>query len=152
MTVPKDAARQLPVHLGGIAPSREPVAGCRDSGFRATPEGWPMDDTKPWHSAGFEALAEAGAAGFISGPSFGDSSIDKRLDRCATVQCRTMVCALAAGRPMRRRMERNEWRRHSSSFRIFARLVDQLELSEFLNDLAGNPERLTKMEEMREAS
>lgn len=127
------------------------MAGRRDIGCRAAPKGWLTDDTKTWHVTENEALAGAGGIGFISELRVGVSCRGKRLDRCTTVQCRTMVCPVAVGTPMRRSKERKGGMCRCFSFRKAARLADETEISKLLKDLAGNPERLTKKEEMREA-
>ena len=149
MSAPRDVAKR---HMGRTAPPRESKAGWRGIGGRATPNGWPTDDAKARHAAEIEALAEAGMARLISNQPIGDCFCGSRLDRCTKVHCRTMVCPMVVDKLARRWEERNEWKRHWSSFRTAALLVDQWEHSDFLNDLAGNPERLTKKEAMREAS
>ena len=152
MSAPKDVAKRLPVHFGRTAPPRDPNAGWRDVGCKVAPTGWPVDDAKTRHAAGFEALAKAGAARCISNLPIGKYFAGKRLGRCATAKCRTMVCAMAAGRSMRRSKERKGCMCRCSSFRKAARLADEREISRLLKDLAGNPERRTKKEEEREAS
>lgn len=64
--------------------------------------GWPMDGTKAWRAVAIETLGVAGVAGSISYLPVGDNFCGKRLDRCATVQCRTMVYSMVVGRPMHR--------------------------------------------------
>ena len=149
MSAPRDVAKR---HLGRTEPPRDPMPGRRDTGCRATPNGWSTVDAKTRHAAEIEALAEAGTAKLISDLPIGDCFCGTRLDRCTKVHCRTMVCPMAVDKLARRWGERNEWKRHWSSFRTAALMVDQWELSDFLNDLAGNPERLTKKGAMRKAS
>ena len=152
MSAAQDVAEQPPVHLGRTAPPREPMPGRRDNGCRETPMGWPMDGTNSWHAVAIEALGGAGVAGSISCLPVGDYSCGKRLDRCTTVQCRTMVYSMAVGKPMHRPRERKGCICRCCSFRKAATPADEREISKLPKDLAGNLERLTKMEEMREAS
>ena len=149
MSAPNDVGEQ---HLCRTAPPREPIAGWRGIGCRATLVGWPTDDTETRHAAEIDALAEAGATGSISDLPVGAHCCDNCLNRCTKVQCRTMVCPMAVDKLARRWGERNGWKRQRPSFRSTAPLGDQLELSELLNDLAAGPEQLTKRKEMREAS
>ena len=149
MSAPRDVAKR---HMGRTEPPRESKAGWRGIGGRAMPNGWPTDNTKTRHAAEIEALAEAGIARLISCLPVGDYSCGKRLGRCTTVQCRTMVYSMAVGRPMHRPKERKGCICRCCSFRKAARLADERENSKLPKDFAGNLERLTKMEEMREAS
>ena len=150
MSALRDVAKR---HLGRTEPPREPMPGRRDTGCKAMPNGWPTDDAKTRYAAEIEALAEAGMARIISSDlPVGDYSCGKRLGRCTTVQCRTMVYSMAVGRPMHRPKERKGCICRCCSFRKAARLADERENSKLPKDLAGNLERLTKMEEMREAS
>ena len=107
-----------------------------------------MDDAKTRCAAEIKALAEAGIARLISDLPIGDYFCGTRLDRCTTVQCRTMVYSMVVGRPMHRPKERKGCICRCCSFRKAARLADERENSKLPNDFAGNLERLTKMEEM----
>ena len=134
MRAPGDVAKR---HLGRTSPPREPMAGWRGVSCRTTPTGWPMDDAKALRAVETEALTEAGAAGFISSLPFGDCFLDRRLDRCAWVQCRTMVCATAAGGPLRRSKGRVGRTCRRNSFWKAARLADEREISRLLTTRQG---------------
>ena len=134
MSVPQDVVRRP---LGRTARPRVQIAGWRRVGCSATPMGWPMDVTKTWHAAEVEALTEAGAAGYVSNLPAGGYFLDKRLDRCARVQCRTMVCAMAAGGSMRRSKGRKGRVCRSISFRKAAMLADEREISRLLKAWQG---------------
>ncbi len=151
MSAPNGIAPQLPAHLGRSAPSRGPMAGWRNIGCRETPNGWPTDDKKTRHAAEIEALAEAGVAGSTSNLSIG-------------------ICIWQAPRPLHHGsmpdygLSYGGWQTDAPferaqevhlrcfSFRKAVRLADEREISKLPKDLAGNPERLTKMEEISEAS
>lgn len=157
MSAPKGngAARRaaaLPCPSAKAAPPREPMARRIDICCRATPTRWPMDDAGPRHAAETGALARPGAAGFVSSLHIGEFSCGNRLDRCAKVRRRTMVCPMAVGRPVRRSQGRKGCMCRCFPLRMAARRADDRENLKLLKDLAGNPERLTKNEEMRGAS
>lgn len=155
MIVPKGVAEQvaaLPVRWDRAAPPRMLMVSSRDTGRWVMPKGWLMDGKKPWHAARIEALEEAGAVGYVSDRPIGVYRCEKRLDSCITVQCRITVYPMVVDRLKRRWKERKERKRRWFSFRKAARLVDERELSDLLNGLARNPERLMMMEGRRMAS
>ena len=96
-----------------------------------------MDVTKSWNAAEIEALTDAGAAVCVSNLPAGDNFLDRRLDRCARVQCRTMVWAMAAGGPMRRSKGRNGRMCRSISSRKASRPADEREISRLLKAWQG---------------
>ena len=151
MSAPQDVAKQLPVRSGGTAPPRDPVAGWRGIGCRATSRGSPMNGVNAWFACEVDALAEAGATGLVSDLRAGAFCCDRRLDRCTRVPCRTMVCPMAVGTSMRRSKGRNGCMCRCRSFRKAARQADERGIAKLSQDLAGNPDRLTKKEEIREA-
>ena len=66
MSVPKAVAMELPVQPGRTAPSRDPMAGGRDTGCRTAPTGCPMDGARTRHAAEVAAPAGSGADRFAS--------------------------------------------------------------------------------------
>lgn len=116
------------------------------------PKGWLMDGKKPWHAAKIEALEEAGAVGFVSDRALGFYHYQKRLEDQSQLPCRVTVYPMMVDKLKRRWKERQERTRRWFSLRKAAKLVDEPELTALLEQLAKNPEQLTAVEHMREAS
>ena len=151
----EDIAEQiaaLPVHWDKSGKLRVLMVTSRDTGRWVMPKGWLMDGKKPWQAAKIEALEEAGAVGFISDRPIGFYHYRKRLGRGKKLRCRVTVYPMMVDRLKRRWKERKERKRHWFSLNKAAKLVDEDDLTTLLRDLARHPEKLTEMEEFRDAS
>jgi len=142
----------LPVHWDRSGNLRVLMVTSRDSGRWVMPKGWLMNGKKPWQAAKIEALEEAGPVGFISVRPIGDYHYMKRLGRGKKLRCRETVYPMMVDKLKSRWKERKERKRHWFSLNKAAKLVNEDDLTALLKELARNPERLTIMEEMRDAS
>ncbi len=150
-----DIAQQiaaLPVHWDKSGKLRVLMVTSRNTGRWVMPKGWLMDGKKPWQAAKIEALEEAGAVGFISDRPIGRYHYTKRLGRGKKLRCRVTVYPMMVDKLKRRWKERKERKRHWFSLNKAAKHVNEDDLTALLKTLAQNPEKLTIMEEMRDAS
>ncbi len=124
----------------------------RDRGRWVFPKGWLMDGKKPWHAAEIEALEEAGAVGSISNRPIGHFHYDKRYEHKDDVHCRVTLYPMIVVKLKRRWKESSERKRHWFSPAKAAKLVEEKELSQFLEDLSVNSEKLEAIEELMKAA
>ncbi|WP_299609937.1 NUDIX hydrolase [uncultured Tateyamaria sp.] len=142
----------LPVRWDKKGRLRVLMVTSRDRGRWVMPKGWTMDGKKPWQAAKIEALEKAGAVGFVSDQAIGIYHYHKRLAKNRSVLCRVTVYPMIVDRLKRRWKERKERKRHWFSLGKAAKLVDELELTHLLRDLAKNPKKLIELEELRPAA
>lgn len=155
MTAPLDTAEQiaaLPVCWDANGKLRVLMVTSRDTGRWVMPKGWLMDGKKPWRAAEIEALEEAGATGFISHQPVGTYRYTKRLDADERVLCTVTVYPMYVQNLKRRWKERKERKRHWFSPKKAAKLVDEQDLSAILMAVAKEPDTLTIIQDLREAS
>ena len=151
----KEPAKQiaaLPVHWDKTGKLRVLMVTSRDTGRWVMPKGWLMNGKKEWHAAEIEALEEAGAVGFISHQPVGTYSYRKRLTKETSVECTVTVYPMIVDKLKTHWKERNERKRHWFSPKKAARLVNESDLADLLNDLAELPEDLAVVQKLREAS
>lgn len=155
MTPRNDKAQQiaaLPVCSDVNGKLRVLMVTSRDTGRWVMPKGWLMDGKKPWRAAEIEALEEAGATGFISHHAIGTYSYPKRLDDGSKLHCTVTIYPMFVQKLRLRWKERHERRRHWFSLKKAAKLVNEKELSEILLKVAEDPDQLTIIQELRQAS
>ena len=150
-TVAKQIAA-LPLRCDNNGKLRVLMVTSRDRGRWVMPKGWTIDGKKPWQAAKIEALEEAGAVGFISDHPIGTYHYDKRLPKERAIRCRVTVYPMLVEKLKRRWKERNERKRHWFSLSKAAKLVEEPELSELLNELAKNSKKLTELNDLRLAA
>jgi 8-oxo-dGTP pyrophosphatase MutT (NUDIX family) len=155
MTAPSEQAEQiaaLPVRWDAKGKLRVLMVTSRDTGRWVMPKGWLMDGKKPWRAAEIEALEEAGATGFISHHPIGTYRYAKRLEDDDSVLCTVTVYPMFVQELKPCWKERAERKRHWFSARKAAKLVDETELSDILLKINQDPDSLTIVQELREAS
>lgn len=155
MTKQPEHAKQiaaLPIRWDAKGKLRVLMVTSRDTGRWVMPKGWLMDGKKPWRAAEIEALEEAGATGFISHQPIGTYRYVKRLEVEDDIQCTVTLYPMFVQELKLRWKERAERKRHWFSARKAAKLVDEPDLSEILIRLAHDPDSLTIVQELREAS
>lgn len=142
----------LPVCWDAKGRLRVLMVTSRDTGRWVMPKGWLMDGKKPWRAAEIEALEEAGATGFISHQPIGTYTYAKRLDSKSKVRCTVTVYPMFVEKLKRRWKERDERKRHWFSPKKAAKLVTEKDLSKILKAVAKDPDQLTVIQEIRDAS
>ncbi len=124
----------------------------RDRGRWVMPKGWEMDGKKPWRAAEIEALEEAGAVGYVSKTAIGHYHYAKRLDNGKEIPCRVTLYPMVVEKLERRWKERKQRKRHWFSPKKAARLVEEKELAELLNEVDENRKTITIIEDMRKSA
>lgn len=149
---PASQIAALPLHWDAKGKLRVLMVTSRETRRWVMPKGWLMDEDRPWHTAKTEALEEAGAVGFVADEPVGAYHYLKRRRGGDTVRCRVAVYPMIVENLNRRWKERKERKRHWFSLRSAARLVDENELSELLNELADQQEKQPVIAALRKAS
>jgi 8-oxo-dGTP pyrophosphatase MutT (NUDIX family) len=147
-----DQIAALPVYWDKRGKLRVLMVTSRDRGRWVIPKGWLMNGKKPWRAAEIEALEEAGAIGFVSDRPIGHYHYDKYVEDGKSVRCQVTLYPMVVEKLKRRWKERTERKRHWFSPEKAAKLVEEEELAQLLNDLAGKTEVQAVFEKLRKAA
>ncbi len=147
-----DQIAALPMRWDKSGKLRVLMVTSRDTGRWVIPKGWLIEGKKPWHAAEIEAQEEAGAVGTISKRSIGHFFYDKRCEGRSSVRCRVTLYPLVVEKLKRRWKEEGERTRHWFSPAKAAKLVQERDLSELLDNLTDDPELKTVIKKLRKAA